>query len=176
MRMTGVVVRVTEEDIDWLRGVVATGLVDRESAARIDAWFDPDNPGLYELEDASAGVHLLLSGIIPAEWGLSSFLANRDVGESISYRFPGGVGRVFSPSKVEAIAAAIESMSAKVVRQRLEGEHLRSLQPFAMRPLDDEDKEWLLAVLQGLMVFVRRAADDRVGLLVVWSSVEPTVH
>ncbi|MFO0750214.1 MAG: DUF1877 family protein [Myxococcota bacterium] len=125
-----------------------------------------DDPRSYALEEASVGVHFLISGSVGGGDGPLAFLASAasDAGE------PGVLGdargRVLGPETVAAVADAIESLSAKLVRQRLVSDALRALPPFAGRALDDEDKEWLLAVLQGLMTFMRQAARARASLWV----------
>ena len=173
MSMNGVIVRLTESDLAWLRNYTPgrTGQSDDESGVRpsgdrTEAWFSADNPNAYELEEAFAGVHFLLTGSHSGGDGPPSFVANAAYGESVPYDLGFGPGRVFESPAVGAIADSIESLSAKAVRQRLESDELRSLHPFAQRPLEDDDKEWLLAVLQGLMTFMRRAATDGVPVLV----------
>jgi len=103
----------------------------------------------YDLEDAFVAVAHLVGGEAPD--GPLAFL--HEAGD-------------VPPEQVTAIAHAIESMSTRVVRERLGSSALAALPPFG-RALDDEDKEWLLAVLQGLMLFVRRAADDGAGLRIL---------
>lgn len=117
-------------------------------AARIGAWRD-DDARCYDLEAAVAGVAHLLG-----EAG--AFLAVHE----------GTPLRVMPAGEVAALATTIESLRANQVRARLESAELTRIEPF-VGPLGDDDKEWLLAVLQGLMVFVRRAAEDGVALLPV---------
>ena len=151
----GVVVRLNEEDLAWLRS----------SSPDQTAWLT-DHPGAYELEDAFAGVHFLLTGTSRGGDGPLSFLANPAFGESVPHAAAHPSGRVFEPAAVAAIADAIESLSVRHVRQHLQSDGLRAVYPFSGRPLTDEDQEWLLAVLQGLMTFVRGAATDGVPLFI----------
>lgn len=156
----GVLVRLSRDDLAWLR---ATGEPEGAAAGpeRAAAWLAADNPDVFELEQAVAGVAHLLGDVGPV-----GFLADASWGEPVARDLGRGRYKVLAPEHVAAVAHAIESLSVRVVRQRLEGEALAALPPFGGRRLDDEDKEWLLAVLQGLMTFVRRAADDGIAVLV----------
>jgi len=109
-------------------------------------------------------VHFLLTGTERGGEGPLSFVANEAFGAPV--RWASGHGRAFEPAAVAAIADAIEATAARLVRQRLESAALATLPPFSSRRLGDDEKEWLLAVLQGLMTFLRHAADDGVALLV----------
>ena len=159
--MNGALLRLTDDDLIKLR----SGPLDR--ARDHDHDDGALDPAVYELEDAFAGVHFLLTGSPTGGDGPLSFLANDACGEPAPHAHPHA--RVLHPTTVSAIAHAIESMSARDVRQRLASDALCALHPFAQRPLDDEDKEWLLAVLQGLMTFMRQAAADQVPMLVQWT-------
>lgn len=121
---------------------------------RIAAWLGTDEASAFDLEDAVVAVHHLLTGAaFASDEGALAFLARG--------------GRVFDASEVAHIADAIESLSAKVVHARLASDVLAASPPFSGRALSDDDKEWLLAVLQGVMVFMRRAASEGAPVLVV---------
>ena len=160
--MSGAIVRLDEEELAWLRRDVDAAAAE----GRMGAWLAPGNPNTYELEEAFAGVHFILTGTEQGGDGPLGFLANEACGERVATTFAGGPGRVFEPAAVSAIADAIESLSARVVGQRLASAALRALHPFAARTLGDDDKEWLLAVLQGLMTFMRHAAQGGAAILV----------
>lgn len=117
-------------------------------AATIATWRD-DEARCCDLEAAVDGVAFLLGDV-------GAFLAPHE----------GTPLRVMSPSEVVSLATTIESLRANQVRARLESAELTRVEPFA-GPLGDDDKEWLLAVLQAVMVFVRRAANDGAALLPV---------
>jgi len=155
---------LSDDDLAWLRGGSAHASGD-ELGDRTAGWFFADNPNVYEFEKAFLGVHFILTGSSFGGEGVLSFIANDASGEAVPHDFGYGPGRVFEPAAVRSIASAIESLSAKPVRTRLDSAELASIYPFT-RPLEDDDKEWLLAVLQGLMTFMRRAADDGVAILV----------
>ncbi len=165
MRTNGVVVRLSEQLTLSLRGA-PRGLDAPDWGDAVDTWLASADPNTYALEEAFAGVHVLLTGTARGGEGPLGFIANEAQGEALPLARHGGTGRLFDPATVATIADAIESLSAKVVRQRLASDALSAAHPFAARALDDEDKEWLLAVLQGLMTFMRRAATDGAGVLV----------
>ena len=161
MKTNGVVVRVSEEEtVSLVRAPAADG------GDVVAAWLASSDPNTYALEEAFAGVHVLLTGLERGGEGPLGFIANEALGEAVQLAHTRGIVRRFDPATVVAIADAIESLSAKVVRQRLASDALAAVHPFAGRALDDEAKEWLLAVLQGLMIFMRRAATDGAGVLV----------
>lgn len=168
MSMNGAIVRLSDDDLAWLRGYSEADDSDSADGSedRSDGWFFADNPNVYELEKAFAGVHFLLSGAtLGGGDGVLSFIANEALGEAVPWDGGYGPGRVFDAAAVRSIADAIESLSAKPVKMRLASSDLAATYPFS-RPLEDEDKEWLLAVLQGLMTFMRKAANDGVAVLV----------
>lgn len=165
MSINGALVRLSDDDLAWLRGYRPDGA--DQAGDRTASWFFADNPQAYELEGAFVGVHFLLTGTASGGDGPLSFVANAAFGEPVPYDRGHGPGRILAPTTVAAIADAIESMTARDVRSRLESDALSACHPFAGRRLEDDDKEWLLAVLQGLMTFMRRAAKDRVPVLVV---------
>lgn len=144
---------IDEGDLAWLRESAEAAFVVHPSALA------------YELEGAAAGVHYLLTGRA-SDAGPIGFIADLGVGEVVPRQFPSGPGRVLSPDLLAVIAAAIESLPARLARARLDSDVLSSLQPFAGHPFGDDEKEWLLAVLQGLMTFIRKAADAGVHVLV----------
>ncbi|MBL8783754.1 MAG: DUF1877 family protein [Deltaproteobacteria bacterium] len=148
-----VLVCIDDGDLAWLRESAEAAFVLHPTAVA------------YELEGAFAGIHYLLSGHAPA--GPLGFIADLGVGQLVPRQFPAGPGRVLSPALLADIARGIESLSVGVVRARLDSDVLRSLDPFAGHPFGDDEKEWLLAVLQGLMTFIRKAADAEVSVLVV---------
>jgi hypothetical protein len=117
-------------------------------AATLAAWRE-DDVRCFDLEAAVAGVAYLLGDA-------GAFLAMHE----------GTPLRAMAAAEVAALATTIESLRAGQVRARLDAAELTRITPFR-GPLGDEDKEWLLAVLQGVMVFVRRAADDGVAILPV---------
>lgn len=110
------------------------------------------DPARCELEDAVVPVHYLLTGQAQSGDGPLSFLVGNDP------------VRVFAATSVAAIADAVESIAARLVHARLSSAGLAALPPFEGRALDDDDKEWLLAVLQGVMTFMRRAATERAAV------------
>lgn len=162
MSTQGTLIQLTQADLAW-PGALAPETSNAERDARIAALLSSDGPHTYALEGALPGVHYLLAG---DGTGPLAFLMDVTSGEPVDISLPLTQAHLLSPSTVAAIADAIESMSARAIRVRLESAALRSCEPFSPRPLEDEDKEWLLAVLQGLMTFMRRTADDRVALLV----------
>ena len=168
MSMNGAVVRLTAEDLGWLRSYTTAKTDDQGEPLedRTDAWFFCDNPSCFEMEKAFAGVHFLLTGTDLGGAGPLSFIANASFGEAVPYDFAYGPGRVIDVAAVEAIADGIEALPARIVRERLGSAELRSVYPFSLRSLGDDDKEWLLAVLQELMTFMRQAATDGVPVLV----------
>lgn len=129
-----------------LRGVT---LVAASVAALAQADFTGQEA--FELEDAALALHTLLSGE-DGEGPLSFLSSEGDQAE------PPLMVRLIEPDQVELLASLIESFPAKVIHERLESKALAAVAPFLGRPLSDDHKEWLLAVLHGLMVFVRRAA------------------
>lgn len=153
--MVNAIVRLEAADLAWLRSTGPDGT----------AWL-VDHPRAFELEEALSGVHFLLTGTEREGEGPLGFLANPSFGESVPHGASLPSGRIIEPAAVSAIADAIESLSVRDVRPRLMGAALAALPPFAGRPLTEDDQEWLLAVLQGVMTFVRRAATDGVPLLV----------
>ncbi len=161
MSAQGTLIYVSDVDLTWLRDLASDTLPG--AADRLAALLASEGPHIYPLEGALPGVHHLLVG---DDSGLLAFLMDATVGEPIALPLPHTAAHVLLPPTVAAIADAIESMSVRPLRLRLAGDALRAVEPFAGRPLEDEDKEWLLAVLQGLMTFMRRAAKDRVSLLV----------
>ncbi|HRE89542.1 MAG TPA: DUF1877 family protein [Myxococcota bacterium] len=114
-----------------------------------------DEAESFELEDSGPALHYLLSG----EDGVGplTFLAEDD---------PYPV-RGVAVEDVRLVADLIEGFPARVIRERLESPGLMDCPPFLGRPLEDEHKEWLLAVLHGVMVFLRRAATNGHAVLVV---------
>lgn len=161
MTSQGTLIHLSDADLAWLRGLASAPIADAND--RLAALLGTDGPHTYALEGALPGVHHLLVG---DGSGLLGFLMDATVGESMALPLPDTHAHVLLPPTVAAIADAIESMSVGPLRLRLEGDALRTLEPFDGRPLEDEDKEWLLAVLQGLMTFMRRTAKGRVALLV----------
>lgn len=109
----------------------------------------------FDLEDAGYGLHYLLSG----EDGVGplAFLAETD---------PYPV-RIVDLEDTRLLADLIEGFPAKVIHERLVSSGLAACPPFLGRPLEHEHKEWLLAVLHGVMVFLRRAAMNEHAVLVV---------
>lgn len=109
----------------------------------------------FDLDDAGPGLHYLLSGEDAV--GPLAFLAELD---------PYPV-RVVDRDDTRLLADLIESFPAKVIHERLESPGIMACPPFLGRPLEHEHKEWLLAVLHGVMVFMRRAAMNDHAVLVV---------
>lgn len=153
---------LSADDLAWLE---AYRPYTKTTDNRTERWFWSDHPDAYELEKAYAGVHFLLTGEDHGGDGPLAFLAT-GFGRQIPYEFAYGFGRVLDPATVTLIADLLESFPANVVRERLENPTLASVYPFSLRSLDDDDKEWLLAVLQGLMTYMRQVAQSGRHLLV----------
>jgi len=115
-------------------------------------------PDAFDLEDAVVGVHFLLTGVASGGSGPLAFLVDEALGP-----------RTFTAAEASAIADAVESIVVRVVRARLDSDALAALPPFDGRRLADDDKEWLLAVLQGVMAFMRGAASETAAVQITLS-------
>lgn len=111
----------------------------------------------FDLEDAGPGLHYLLSDPDGGGVGPLAFLAEAD---------PYPV-RIVDLEDTRLLADFIESFPAKIIHERVESEGLSACPPFLGSPIEHEHKEWLLAVLHGVMVFMRRAVMNEHAVLVV---------
>lgn len=171
MSVNGAVVRITDEDLEWLRkhGPEDDGTEDfGADGDRTDGWFWSDDPRACELEKAYAAVHYLLTGTEEDGEGWVSFLGNQQLGEEVRYEFAYGPGRAFEPDAVQAIAAALDAVPQETLLHRLYGAALGEVYPFSVRGVDvtDEDRHWAMVALEKLRTFMRTAAAERARVLV----------
>jgi len=159
MHVSGAIVRIDAHDLGVLRQVV-------DSPASIELEFNPEDPGTYELEKSFAAMHFLLTGQALGGEGPLSFLTNEALGWAVPFAPSGKRARVLEATLVARVADAIEAISAPALVARLDSPELRALEPFVGAELADEHKEWLLAVIQGLMTFMRQTADAGGAVLV----------
>jgi hypothetical protein len=159
MDIQGFMVALDAAELDWLRSAGAE--------PPPDAWFDGTSDATCELEDAFIAVHFLLVGTPEGGAHPLAFLNDTTLGEPV-LRDLGGLspGRIFTPAMVHELARHIETLPARAILERLSDPQLGTIHPFTTVPSDDH-KEWLLAVLQTMMVFIRRTANSGRHLLVI---------
>lgn len=163
MSVNGAMIRISPAELDWFR------VADEEAIEeKTEDWFWSDAPRALNFAKRYAGVHFLLTGIDHSEEvdGPLSFLGNQSYGENLSYEFSYGPARVFPPQAVHEIQRALEALSAEVVAQRLHDPALAEVYPFAIRGLDDEDRQSLEQLLAESREYIAATAAAGDALMV----------
>lgn len=164
MSVNVALVRIEQEDLDWLRNPDEG---DEEQEERMDAWFWNDHPGSFELDKAYARVHFLLTGEDEEGEGPLAFLCDETFGESVAYEFAYGPGRVLNHEQVGAVAAAVSQVSSLQLQARLANPKILAVYPPTSEDrLSRAARDELLTCVKDLAAFMQAAAAERAMVLV----------